>query len=212
MAQCDRQTSLINSIIDLLQTQITPSTPPKALQLSDIIPGIVSTYQPIAEERGITLAYIVPPTLTPILGLEAELKQVVIYLINNGMQVTPKGGRIRVAAAPHNASFVALTIEDSGECIAKAEIDQMFLAFYRPPTQNSGAGNGLGLTLVQQLVNRMNGRILVESAPAKGTIFKILLPVHHLASSSESKSNYPQNHFTPTVQANSSQPLASVWQ
>ncbi len=87
----------------------------------------------------------------------------------------------------------------------------MFLAFYRPPTHNSGASNGLGLTLVQQLVNRMNGRILVESAPGKGTIFKILLPVHDLVSSSGSKSNYPQNHFTPAVPADSSQPLANVW-
>ncbi len=208
--QCDRQTSLINSIIELLQIQTTPSTPPKALQLADIIPGIVSTYQPIAEERGIRLAYTVPPTLTAILGAEAELKQIVIYLINNGMQITPKGGRVWVAAAPHNANFVALTIEDSGEGITKADIDHMFSAFYRPPTYSSAAGNGLGLTLVQQLVHRMNGRILVESTPGKGTIFKILLPVHHLVSPSDSKSSCSQNYLHPSVQAHASQPLASV--
>ncbi len=207
--QCDRQTSLINSIIDLLQIQTTPSTPPKALQLADILPGIVSTYQPIAEERGIMLAYTVPPTLTAILGAEAELKQIVIYLINNGMQVTPKGGRVWVSAAPHNANFVALTIEDSGEGITKADIDQMFSAFYRPPTHSSTTGNGLGLTLVQQLVHRMNGRILVESTPGKGTTFKILLPVH-LVSPSDSRSNGSQNYLHPSVQVQTSQPLASV--
>ncbi len=209
--QCDRQTSLINSIIDLLQIQTTPSTPPKALQLADIIPGIVSTYQPIAEERGIMLAYTVPPTLAAVLGAEAELKQIMIYLINNGMQVTPKGGRVWVAAAPHNANFVALTIEDSGESITKADIDHMFSAFYRPPTHNSEAGNGLGLTLVQQLVNRMNGRIFVESAPSKGTIFNILLPVHHLVSPSDSNAISPPNRLLrSSMKANSTQPFASV--
>lgn len=176
-AQCDRQKSLINSVIDLLQLQTTAAAAPHALQLADVIPGIVSTYQPIAEEDGIMLAYTVPSNLTKVMGAEAGLKKVVTHLVINGIQNTPRGGRVWVAAAPHNANFVALTVQDSGGGIAKTDITKLFEAFYRSPS-NAKAGAGLGLTLVQQLVGRMGGSVSVDSEPSRGTTFKILLPVH----------------------------------
>lgn len=175
--QCEHQQALINNIIDLLQIHTTETAEPQALQLANIIPGIVSTYQPIAEERGIMLAYTVPTTLSEVLGTEAELKQVVIQLLNNGIQITPKGGRVWVAAAPHNADFIALTVQDSGAGMTKTDTAKLFDAFYRSAESN-GAGTGLGLTLVQQLVKRMGGSVTVDSAPGRGTTFKILLPVH----------------------------------
>ncbi|MGI8933424.1 MAG: ATP-binding protein [Phormidesmis sp.] len=177
-AQCDRQKSLITSVIGLLQIQATATLPPQTLQLATIIPGIVSTYQPIAEERGIGLACTVPSDLTKILAVESELKQVVIHLVRNGIQMTPPGGHVWVAASPHDSSFVALTVQDSGAGIAKAEAVRLFDAFYRGPTYgDSSLGAGLGLTLVQQLVRRMGGSIAVESTPDRGTTFRVLLPV-----------------------------------
>ena len=175
-AQCDRQKSLITSIMDLLKLQTADHIAPQAIQLADIIPGIVSTYQPIAEERGIMLAYTVPPNLAEVLGVESELKQILIHLIQNGIQITSKGGRVWVAAMPYDADFLALTVQDSGCGIAPANVSKLFEAFYRQPV-SSHPGAGLGLTLVQQLVSRIGGRISAESTPNKGTTFKILLPI-----------------------------------
>lgn len=186
--QCDRQKSLITSVIDLLQIQTTEALPAQALQLADIIPGIVSTYQPIAEEKGIMLAYTVPSTLSEIMGVEAELKQVVIHLVNNGIEVTPKEGRVWVSAAPRGTNFVALTVQDSGPAISKTDSAKLFEAFYRNPSNSDGdAGTGLGLTLVKQLVKRMGGSVSVDSAPGQGTTFTILLPVHHLRDATKIK-------------------------
>ncbi|MGB3291674.1 MAG: ATP-binding protein [Phormidesmis sp.] len=180
-AQCEHQKSLINSVIDLLQIQTSAASTPKALQLADMIPGIVSTYQPIAEEEGIMLAYTVPANLTKVMGTEAGLKKAVTHLIINGIQNTLHGGRVWVTAAPHDANFVALTVQDSGVGIAKTDIAKLFEAFYRS-SSNHKAGAGLGLTLVQQLIGRMGGSVSVDSELSRGTTFKLLLPIDSAAS------------------------------
>ncbi|MGD1898767.1 MAG: DICT sensory domain-containing protein, partial [Phormidesmis sp.] len=143
--QCEHQQDLIKSIIELLEVQTTAMAVAQSIQLSDLIPGIVSTYQPIAEEHGIMLAYTVPENLPEISGIESEIKQVVIHLINNGIQVTPEGGRVWVSAMVEDNKFVALKVQDSGDGIAKTDINRLFEPFYQ--LANSSSGTGLGLTL-----------------------------------------------------------------
>jgi two-component system, OmpR family, phosphate regulon sensor histidine kinase PhoR len=184
--QCDRQKLLINSVINLLKAQTSATLTPHAIQLADLIPGIVSTYQPIAEERGIMLAHTIPAHLTEVLSVEQELKEVVIQLINNGIQMTPKGGRVWVSANPHNDAFVALSVQDSGAGLSKHETARLFDAFYHNPSNREGSfGSGLGLTLVQQLVHRIGGSISVESESGRGTTFKILLPTRPTATTAQ---------------------------
>ena len=168
--QCDRQKSLISSVFDLLQTQTTPAQPASPLKLSDIVPGIVSTYQPIAEEQGIMLAHTIPPNLIAAMGVESELKAALIHLIQNGIEVTPKGGRVWVTATLQGTNLIALNVKDSGTGITKPDASRLFDAFYR-----SGDSAGLGLTLAKQLVEKMSGSIEVDSQPGYGTTFKILL-------------------------------------
>ena len=208
VTQCDHQKSLINSVIDLLQIQTTAAIAPKALQLANIIPGIVSTYQPIAEEEGIMLAYTVPADLTKVMGTEADIKKVVTHLITNGIQNTLKGGRVWVSAAPHDANFIVLTVQDSGVGIAKPDIAKLFEAFYRSPNHQK-PGAGLGLTLVQQMIGRMGGSISVDSEPSRGTTFKLLLPIDRTDSTTTRATSTEQssdNGSEATGQASSANP------
>ena len=176
--QCDRQKNLINSIIELLQLQITQSQPPKPISLSELLPGIVSIYQPIAQERDIMLAYTVPDQLATVLGVEAELKQVVVRLIKNSINRTVKSGRVWVSAVPKGDNFIILTVQDSGSHIPKTEVDQLFEPFHPSahPSAKRDTAN-LDLMLVEQLVKRMGGYIVVESPPDQDTLFKVGLPV-----------------------------------
>jgi len=176
--QCDRQKSLIASVFDLLQIQTTPTAPIQTLKLSDIIPGIVSTYQPLAEERGIMLAHTIPPNLPEVMGIGSALKEALIHLIENGLQITPKGGRVWVTAALNNSKTLYIKVQDSGTDISKADTAKLFEAFYR-----SGEGAGLGLTLAKQLIEKMGGSIAVENQTGQGTTFRIQLPIHQLAPS-----------------------------
>ncbi|MEM8504681.1 MAG: ATP-binding protein [Cyanobacteria bacterium P01_D01_bin.1] len=183
--QCDRQKNLISSIVELLQIQTTQSKQPQPIELSELLPGIVSTYEPIASERGIVLAYTVPEQIKTVLGLEAELKQVVIHLIKNAIHRTAhrkaQGGRVWVSAALEGDRFVALTVRDSGSPIPPGEIDQLFGAFYSSAESRSAT---LELALVKPLVQKMQGKVIVESLPDQNTCFKVLLPVQSFGQSS----------------------------
>jgi two-component system, OmpR family, phosphate regulon sensor histidine kinase PhoR len=177
---CDRQKALINSVVKLLRLQTSAPAAPQALQLADFLPGIVSTYQPIAKEDGIMLAYNVPTSLKEVLSIESDLKEVVIQLIKHGIQTTSKDGRVWVSAVPQGDKSVELTIQTSKTSgTAKSDPVKFFDAFYHQPDSSSDdPGVGLELPLVKQLVNRMGSSILVESTPSRGLAFKILLPTH----------------------------------
>jgi len=206
--QCDRQKSLIDSIIQLLQIQTTDTLTSQPIQLSDLIPGIVSTYQPIAEERGIMLAYTVPPNLAPVSGIESELKDVLIHILSNGIQATPRNGRVWVEASPHDAQFIALTVKDSGAGMSKTDTAKLFDPFFRQSIiQGQEAGVGLGLTLAQQLITRTGGRISADSEPDRGTTLKILLPIYRSTdrSGQESISNQGISHQSSSSQGTGSQ-------
>lgn len=183
--QCDHQKNLISSIVELLQIQTTQSKQPQPIELGDLLPGIVSTYQPIASERGIILAYTVPEQIKTVLGLEAELKQVVIHLIKNAIHRTAhrraQGGQVWVSAALEGDRFVALTVRDSGSPIPPGEINQLFGAFYASAESRSAT---LELALVKPLVQKMQGKVIVESLPDQNTCFKVLLPVQSFGQSS----------------------------
>lgn len=170
--QCDRQRSLIASVFNLLKVQTAPNAPVQSLKLSDIIPGVVSTYQPLAEERGIMLAHTISPNLPAAMGTASMLKEALIHLIANGIQITPKGGRVWVTAALSNGKTISIKVQDSGTDMSKTDTSRLFDAFHR-----SREGTGLGLTLAKQLIEKMGGSIEVESQAGQGATFTIQLPI-----------------------------------
>jgi len=175
--ECDRQNSLVGGLLELLQLD----TPIEAeyLHLDDLVPGIVSTYQPLAEEKAIQLGYTIPANIPPISCPRSWFRQIIINLLNNSLQFTPPQGRVFVqAAAKNDNEYVEILVNDTGVGIPNSEINKIFHGFYRtkPTSQAKTTGAGLGLTLVQQLILRCGGSISVTSKASKGTTFKILMP------------------------------------
>jgi signal transduction histidine kinase len=176
--QCDRQNSLITGLLELVQLDSEPQpTVMPSVQLATIVPGIVSTYQPIAQEKGIQLGYTVPTELPCVSCLETWLRQIVINLLHNSLKFTPTGGQVKVQATLQG-EYVQLAISDTGVGIAAGEIPKIFDSFYRGrSTTGEDMGAGLGLTIVQQLLLRCSGSISVTSRLGEGSNFKVLLPV-----------------------------------
>ena len=175
--ECDRQNSLVGGLLELLQLD----TPIEAeyLYLDDIVPGIVSTYQPLAEEKKILLGYTIPDDLPPIACPNSWFRQIIINLLNNSLQFTPAKGRVFVQATlKKESNNIEIIVTDTGVGIATKEIGKIFDGFYRtkPVTNEKIQGPGLGLTLVQQLIQRCDGSISVSSRIGKGTTLKILMP------------------------------------
>ncbi len=176
--ECDRQSSVINGLLELLQIDQTPKyTPLQPVRLSEIVPGVVSTYQPLAQEKGIMLAYTVPEQLPLVLCFNSWLKQIAINLLHNSIKFTPRGGQVWVRSRAVG-DRVMLEVKDTGIGIAERDIPRVFDRFYRiRPTADDSSGAGLGLTIVQQLLQRSGGSISIKSKPGEGSTFTILLAV-----------------------------------
>jgi signal transduction histidine kinase len=149
----------------------------ESLRLSEIIPGIVSTYQPLAQEKGIMLAYTVPEDLPPISCFSPWLKQIAINLLQNSIKFTASGGRVWVRAK-QQGDTIQLEFRDTGIGIAATEIPRVFDRFYRiRQAGDDGNGVGLGLAIVQQLLIRCGGSISVKSRLGEGSVFCVALPI-----------------------------------
>lgn len=176
--ECDRQNSLINGAARILALERAPTEAGiEAIQLAQIIPGLASTYQPLAEEKGIKLSYKVPDDLPTIYCVEMWVRQIAIELLHNGIKYTHEGGQVFVKAAVQG-EYVQLEFRDTGIGIPPVEIPKVFDRFYRvrnvPDEDNNSAG--LGLTIVKNILLRCGGSISVVSQVGAGSKFRVLLP------------------------------------
>jgi two-component system, OmpR family, phosphate regulon sensor histidine kinase PhoR len=175
--ECDRQNLLINGVTRLLAIDRSPD--PKeivAINLSQIIPGVVSIYQPLAEEKGIRLGYTISDDLPEISGVESWLRQIAIDLLHNGIKYTPEGGHVFVQASVRD-NYVQLEFRDTGIGIPQSELPKIFDRFYRVRSLPNDRGAGLGLTIVQNILTRCGGSISVVSQVGAGSKFRVLLPI-----------------------------------
>jgi CheY-like chemotaxis protein len=108
-----------------------------------------------------------------------RLTQVFLNLLSNAIKFTPKGGRISLSVE-RRVNYVDVCIKDTGQGIAVEDLAHVFEMFYQGAGSTSGdkAGLGLGLTLVQTLVQMHGGTVFARSpGPGLGSEFSVRLPV-----------------------------------
>ncbi len=105
-----------------------------------------------------------------------QLQQVLMNLCLNARDAMPHGGRLRVQTAAYNSGergpWIRLTVQDEGQGMTEQVKCQLFDAFFT----TKETGTGLGLAVVQQIVESFGGRIEVNSEPGRGARFDIWLP------------------------------------
>lgn len=187
-AECDRQIDFVGNLLDLSRIEsgayIIRQSP---VDVGELIASSIEVERHRAESLGLLLSTNIPSQLPPAQGDFEGLRRVIRELIDNAMKYTPGGGRV-VVSADAVEGMVAITVEDSGQGISDVDLPFVFDKFYRarsPATESvdnefesgtAAPGVGLGLYLAQHVVNQLEGKIVVESAPGRGTIFTILLP------------------------------------
>jgi two-component system, OmpR family, phosphate regulon sensor histidine kinase PhoR len=180
--ECDRQNSLINGAIELLDLEkLAEEDIGAPLNLAETVPGVISTYQPLAAEKGLELAYNIPVDLPLVLCQEGWVKQIAINLLHNSIKYTLTGGQVFVQASVQG-DYVQLEFRDNGVGIPMSDLPKIFDRFYRgrslpnnSPTEPD-TGVGLGLTVVQNILLRCGGSISVTSQTGTGSRFRVLLP------------------------------------
>lgn len=109
----------------------------------------------------------------PVEGNRPSLVQVFVNLIRNAAQAVQPGGRVRLALEPKGEK-VKVTVSDDGAGMPPEEAARAFEPFY---TTRPGVGIGLGLPIVQGIVDRHGGKVELTTAPGQGTTVTVTLPV-----------------------------------
>ena len=113
----------------------------------------------------------------PIMCDENKLRQVLVNLLDNAIKYSPDGGKVGIRIEQDGA-LCLIEVSDEGLGIPSSERERIFEKFYRlDPQQTKGVGgSGLGLYICRELVERMHGRLTVDSEPGVGSRFTVTLP------------------------------------
>ena len=133
----------------------------ETVSLSEIVEDVAELYEPLASEKDITYTRSVEPALE-VTGDRHLLFQAAANIVENAIKYTPREGRVRVDLQPREGG-VRLIVEDSGPGIPEEEREKVFDRFYRLERHRSSPGHGLGLSLVQAIVELHHGTIRLDS-------------------------------------------------
>jgi two-component system sensor histidine kinase CiaH len=149
----------------------------KVVDLKNIVEQAIDRWQKIADNKKIQLN----STLASISvhGDHQSLVDLVSILIDNAVKYSPDGSVVNIKIHRQEKSAV-VEIEDNGQGIKASDLPHVFDRFYRADnsrTKEIKGGYGLGLAIAKKIADLHHGVIEVKSAPGKGSIFTILLPL-----------------------------------
>jgi two-component system OmpR family sensor kinase len=177
--EVDRLTRMVGDLLLLAQAE-SGKIPlaHEVVELDTLLLEVLNQMQVLARDR-IQLSI---GTIDQVLvcGDRDRLKQVVVNLIGNSINYTPKGGEI-VVGLGKVSERAQLTVTDNGPGISPEDLPHIFERFYRGEKsrtrQKDGKGFGLGLSIAYWIVRNHGGRIEVNSVVGKGTTFCVWLPL-----------------------------------
>ncbi|MEM8857899.1 MAG: HAMP domain-containing sensor histidine kinase, partial [Chloroflexota bacterium] len=145
--------------------------------VSDIMSSVAHSLQPLAETAGNRIV-IEPTGNIPLIWVQPTfLRQAVWNLVSNAMKYAPNSGDV-ILKAEDTGEEVVISVADSGPGIPKAIQGRLFEKFFRfsQPGQARAKSHGLGLSLVQLVAQRHNGRVWFESTEGEGCTFFLAIP------------------------------------
>jgi heavy metal sensor kinase len=178
--ECEQLRVLVNQLLILAENDAVGSERPTArVRLDEVVRKSLDVFEAVAEDRGIRLQ---ADALTPVVvaGDMARLRQVVNNLLDNALKFTPEGGKVTVHLDGDFARRQAvLSVHDTGLGIPREELPRVFDRFYQVDKshhRDGRHGNGLGLSIVQSIVQLHCGTVEAESEAGRGATFRVTLP------------------------------------
>ncbi|MBX9752971.1 MAG: PAS-domain containing protein [Roseococcus sp.] len=173
---------VVNTLLDLSKAEArSPEMKPRPAALRPLAEVCAALVAPEVGRRRIALALDFDSALpATVLVDPLPLRQVLLNLLSNAVKFTPTGERVVVRLRNMPApDWIRIEVEDSGVGIPPDKRDMLFREFSQisAPIDPQAASTGLGLSISAQLVTAMGGRIGCESAPIRGSIFWVELPM-----------------------------------
>ncbi len=172
--------SLINDLLDLSQIELRRiELANEITNVRELLSGAYNTLRPRAAQNRVTLEGRLRDSLDAGLRTDVRrLKQVLINLLTNAIKFGA-GGRVFLSARRSiRRAELVISVADTGEGIAAADIQRLFEPFCQLDASSNRAyeGSGLGLTICKQLIDQMGGVIRVRSQLGRGSVFQVRLP------------------------------------
>ena len=139
------------------------------VNFSEIVEGSSLNFEPVAFEKEVVIDAEITPNIT-INGDSLQLNQLAHILIDNAVKYADKNSVVRISLAKHN-DMVKFAVNNFGNIISKEDIERIFDRFYRAEKSRTTKGYGLGLSIAQNIVRNMNGKLTVQSNETDGTTF-----------------------------------------
>jgi PAS domain S-box-containing protein len=170
VAQVERITKVMNQLLAFARRKPPERGP---LDLKDIVEDSLELFRERLAKSGVTVELALDDHCPAAQADADQISQVMINLIMNALHAMENGGTLQVGLVPER-DRIKLTVSDTGHGIPKDVLPKIFEPFYT--TKEFGKGTGLGLTVVNGIIEEHQGTITVESEEGKGTRFTIRLP------------------------------------
>lgn len=151
------------------------------VSVSEVAQSVASFLEIEASQRGVALTVQLDASLQ-VTAIRSEIEQIFLNLMMNALQAQPQGGALRVTVARSSAQpeAIELRVEDAGPGIQETDRARVFEPFFT--TKPSGEGTGLGLTICEEITQRLGGTIAATTSSLGGACFTVTLPLKRKAS------------------------------
>ena len=170
---------LVNSLLDFSRFEAGRAQANyQATDLADVTADLASNFRSVTEKAGLKLRVNCAPLSEPVYIDREMWEKVVLNLLSNAFKYTFEGEISVELVSAAGGDTVELTVRDTGVGIPVSELPRMFERFHRVENQKSRSfeGSGIGLALVQEIVQLHGGSIRVESDVGKGSAFIVTVP------------------------------------
>lgn len=172
--------SLINDLLDLSRARLGEiDLYMEEYHIEDLLRSTMSIMRELAFRKGISLDFVMPQERVVLLGDVRRIKQVFVNLLGNAIKFTPQGGSVSIIVKPdREASVVRIDVMDDGIGIPETHLRRVFEPFTQIDSRFSRhyEGTGLGLPIVQRIVDLHGGVVEVRSTVGEGSTFTVVMP------------------------------------
>lgn len=174
LRRLEGETDRLSDFLRTFHGFAAPTVPDlRPTRLNDTVADILFWTRKEARNQKVSIDSNIPDDLPPLNADPAQLKQVLLNLVINGLRAQPDGGLVDISAQSLE-QHVRITVRDEGPGIPEALQRRIFEPFF---TTRPG-GSGLGLSIVQKIVQEHGASIEVSSEPGHGSCFTLMWPIH----------------------------------
>jgi signal transduction histidine kinase/DNA-binding response OmpR family regulator len=190
---------MIDDLLDISKLELgqcrLQATP---VLICSFINRIVSSFQSLAEHRGVTISFTTALQYSAAVDLDTrQFEKVINNLLYNALKFSPAGTYVVVELAEADGK-VRISIADEGPGIPEADLLRVFDRFYQSGNHQS-EGSGLGLAIAKEITEQHGGTIAVENVKGKGAAFHVYLPKSERPPVFESENDLTEIPFSERI-------------